>query len=82
MPFVAWHYRNGHYVRSHYRRLPWRRADAGTPPLFALAVRDMPGAPTGHTPPRTTRPQSRQASAAADVTTRMLFQRTHLPSKR
>jgi hypothetical protein len=35
MPFVAWHYRNGHYVRSHYRRLPWRRADASTPRLFA-----------------------------------------------
>jgi hypothetical protein len=38
MPFVAWHYRNGHYVRSHYRRLPWRRATKDTPPLFAQAA--------------------------------------------
>jgi hypothetical protein len=37
MPFVEWHYRNGYYVRSHYRRLPWRRADTCTPPLFALS---------------------------------------------
>ena len=38
MPFVEWHYRNGYYVRSHFRRLPWRRADTSTPPLFALAA--------------------------------------------
>ena len=38
MPFVAWHYRNGYYVRSHFRNLPWRRADTSTPPLFATTA--------------------------------------------
>ena len=45
MPFVAWHYRNGYYVRSHFRRLPWRRADTSTPPLFALAGAPAPTIP-------------------------------------
>jgi hypothetical protein len=54
MPFVAWHYRNGCYVRSHYRRPPWRDTDSNTLPLFAQA--GLPGRPVRRGRRRSGRP--------------------------
>jgi hypothetical protein len=51
MPFVAWHYRNGCYVRSHFRRPPWRDADSSTLPLFTPA--GPPGRPAARRRRRT-----------------------------